>query len=166
MDKPDKLALVEFNGEFYRFVTMSQGIMAFADPDAERQILKADSDDESLGFSLRRSLAGSKKVSLEDFQRIIKAGKVQQAEKLSAALVMQEFGYKTKKAMLQQMKTCTVSSVGSVIEIQPTHRDSLDFYTVKKNEGPFPIEVRSDGSDGYLGSALREAFLRCTSDIG
>ncbi|NSY98265.1 CdiI family contact-dependent growth inhibition immunity protein [Agrobacterium tumefaciens] len=111
MSKPNQFASVEFNGDFFRFVTMSQGMLAFADPDVERQFLPSESDDTTLGQALRRSLGKSKSVSIDEFQRIFKSGQVQKVEKQNASFMMQTYGYKTMKAMLQHMKKCTVSDL-------------------------------------------------------
>lgn len=164
MSKPNQFAFVEFNGDFFRFVTMSQGMLAFADPEVERQFLPPESDDTTLGQALRRSLGKSRSVSVDEFQRIFKSGQVQQVEKQNASFMMQTYGYKIRKAMLQHMKTCTVSSSGSAIEIQPTHRDSLETHRVHKSDSLFPLMVENSASDRDLGAALRQAVRKCTDD--
>ncbi|QIE17498.1 contact-dependent growth inhibition system immunity protein [Xanthomonas oryzae] len=80
---------------------------------------------------------------------------------------MKNYGYKTKKAMLRSMDSCSVSALveSEEIKIQPMHQKSLDGYTARKDTGPFPLFVPNTATDAELGAALREGFKRCTSSI-
>ncbi|WP_197388767.1 contact-dependent growth inhibition system immunity protein [Ralstonia pseudosolanacearum] len=160
MKKPGAAVTVDFNGDFYRIITMSRGMMSYAEPGAEPIYLDPHVDDDSLGKALREALAKSRQVSVEDFQRIFRSGVVQKLGKEREALAMEKYGYKTRRAMLKKMDTCSVSVVENQIEIQPTHQKSLDGWTVTKDEGPFPLYVPGTATDADLGAALREGFKR------
>ncbi|MET2524668.1 contact-dependent growth inhibition system immunity protein [Ralstonia pseudosolanacearum] len=165
MKKPSATATVDFNGDFYRIITMSQGVMSYAEPSVEPSYLDPQVDDDLLGRALREALAKSRQVSVEDFQKIFQSGVVQKLGKEREALAMEKYGYKTRRAMLKKMDTCSVSVVDNQIEIQPTHQKSLDGWTVTTDEGPFPLYVPGTATDVELGAALREGFKRCTSAI-
>ncbi|WP_428941074.1 contact-dependent growth inhibition system immunity protein [Xanthomonas oryzae] len=163
-----KGAKICFNGKFYRFVTMSKGMLWYADPDMQSKYLDPDVADSELGYLLRMTLAESRQVSVEDFHKILNSRIVQERSKEREKWEMKNYGYKTKKAMLRNMITCSISvgNGGDQIEIQPTHKDSLDGYTIKKDTGPFPLYIPTTATDAELGAALREGFKRCTSSIG
>ncbi|WP_459204130.1 contact-dependent growth inhibition system immunity protein (plasmid) [Ralstonia pseudosolanacearum] len=165
MKKPGAAVTVDFNGDFYRIITMSRGMMSYAEPGAEPSYLDPHVDDDLLGRALREALAKSRQVSVEDFQKIFQSGVVQKLGKEREALAMEKYGYRTRRAMLKKMDTCSVSVVENQIEIQPTHQKSLDGWTVTKDEGPFPLYVPGTATDIELGAALREGFKRCTSAI-
>ncbi|MGS0515332.1 contact-dependent growth inhibition system immunity protein [Xanthomonas oryzae pv. oryzicola] len=160
-----KMAEICFNGDFYRLITMSKGVLRYADPDIEPKYLASDVDDGELGCALRMTFEASRCVSTEDFNKIFHSGVVQERAKEQDKWEVRNYGYKSKKAMMKNMAVCTVL-VGDEIKIQPTHKKSLNGYTIKKDTGPFPLFVPKTATDAELGAALREGFKRCTSSIG
>jgi len=163
--KPNAIAEAMFNGDFYRIIPMSQGMLSYAEPSASPQYLDPYADDESLGKAVREALSHSKRVSIDEFQNIFHSGIIQKNADERNALAMKEYGYKTKRAMWKKMDSCGVAVFDDRIEIQPTHQKSLDSYTANKTEGPFPLDIPTTASDAELGAVLREGFKRCTSAI-
>lgn len=162
MEKPISLATADFNGDFIRLITMSQGMMGYSEPDAPPQYLVPSVSDEDLGSRLRLALAASKRVPVEEFQKIFRSGIVQEIAKEREKLAMENYGYKTRRAMYKKMDTCTISHFEGRIEIQPSHQKSLDGYTGIEDAA---LDVPVTASDAELGAALREGFKRCTSAI-
>ncbi|PPV06422.1 contact-dependent growth inhibition system immunity protein [Xanthomonas axonopodis pv. vasculorum] len=160
-----KMAQVCFNGNFYKLITMSDGMLSYADPDMQAKYLAPDVEDSELGAALRMTFEASKSVGIEDFHKIFHSGIVQERAKEREKWEMKNYGYKSKRAMKRNMAICNVSA-GDEIKIQPTHKNSLDGYTIKKDTGTFPLFVPSTATDAELGAALREGFKRCTSSIG
>ncbi|MHA6845547.1 contact-dependent growth inhibition system immunity protein [Ralstonia syzygii] len=165
MRKPNALASAMFNGDFYEIITMSQGMLSYAEPSVSPCYLPPEVDDASLGKALREALAKSQRVEVEKFQEIFHSGIVQKIAKERDALVMKSYGYKTKRAMFQKMDSCSVAVFDDQIEVQPLHQKSLDGYAARKDTGPFPLHVPATATDAELGAALREGFKRCTSAI-
>ncbi|WP_267112292.1 contact-dependent growth inhibition system immunity protein [Xanthomonas sacchari] len=165
MKKSKARVSVGFNGDFFVLVTMSLGMMGYAEPDVLPKYILPVASDAELGAALRLALGESKQVSAEDFQRIIHSGIVQNNAKERDALAMKKYGYKTRRAMYQNMDECSVDVFDDKIEIQPMHQRALDGYTARKDTGPFPISVSLTANDVELGAALREGFRRCTSAI-
>ncbi|MGS0537864.1 contact-dependent growth inhibition system immunity protein [Xanthomonas oryzae pv. oryzicola] len=163
-----KYADVCFNGKFYRFITMSDGMLLYADPDMQPKYLDPDVADSELGYLLRVTLAESRQISVEDFHKILNSHVVQDRAKEREKWEMKNYGYKSKRSMLRGMNSCSVSALGESedIKIQPMHQKSLDGYTARKDTGPFPLFVPKTATDAELGAALREGFKRCTSSIG
>ncbi|WP_082221316.1 contact-dependent growth inhibition system immunity protein [Herbaspirillum chlorophenolicum] len=162
MEKPSASANVGFNGDFYRFTTMSRGMLGYAEPSVSPCFLAPFVDNEALGNALRNALSESRLVSAEEFQKIFHSGIVQELEKKRDVEAMKTYGYKTKRALYEKMDFCSVSLFEHQIEIQPTHKKSLDGWTVKRDEGPFSLYVPKSAADEELGAALREGFTRCT----
>ena len=158
-------ASVYFNGDLYQFITMSQGMLDYAEPEATPQILSSASTDTQLGAALRFALSKSRQVTVAEFQEIFKSGLIQKIAKEREVSVMQQYGYKTRKALMKRMDCCWVTGQGEKIEIKPTHHKNIDGYSGISNDGPEILVVAADITDSQLGAALREGFSRCTSAI-
>lgn len=165
MKKIDARATVFFNQDFFYLCTMSQGMLAYAEPSAPPYYLPPDVDDATLGRTLRAALAASKLVSVDEFQKIFHSGVVQRVGEEHDALAMKQYGYKTKRAMYRKMNCCWLSVSGGQIEIKPTHHKSTDGYSGISNDGPEILHLPISITDAELGAALREGFSRCTSAI-
>lgn len=165
MKKIDARATAYFNQDYFALCTMSQGMLDYAEPDAAPHYLPPDIDDATLGRTLRIALAASKRVSVEEFQKIFHSGVVQQLGKDREAWAMKQYGYKTKRAMYRKMNCCWISLVDGVIEVKPTHHKSADSYSGISNDGPEILHIPDSVADAELGAALREGFSRCTSAV-
>lgn len=159
-------ATVYFNGDLYKLITMAQGMLDFGDPDIPHQILAPTVDDTELGCALRLALTKSRQVSLSEFQTIFKSGIVQKVSKEREAALMEQFGYKSRKALMKKMACCWITADSENIEIKPTHRKTMDGYSGISNDGPEIVVIKAGSSDEQLGAALREGFSRCTSAVG
>lgn len=153
---------VFFNQAFFYVVTQSMGTFAYPEPEATPHFLPPDTDDASLGKTLRVALRASKTVSAEEFQRIWNSGQVNDIEKAHDTLAMENYGFKTRRAMYKNMDSCSVCIVDGTIEIQPLRHTSIDGYTADKVQGPFRFAVSEDVSDAELGAALRKGFSLCS----
>ncbi|MFE1573088.1 contact-dependent growth inhibition system immunity protein [Comamonas odontotermitis] len=165
MNKSTAWANVSFNDVFFEITTISRGMLGYGDPEVEPQYLPLDISDKILGESLRLALSKSKRVSLEEFQKLWNSGILEETEKMREKYTMNKYGYKTKKALYKNMNLCDVSVYGDFIEIQPTQQTSLDGYTVTKDMDLTPLKISHTVSDEELGAALRHAFTLCTSAI-
>ncbi len=157
-------ASVFFNGDFYRYLTMSDGGIRYVEPSAPVHYLPPDASDQLLGATLRLSLSASKKLN-GSFKELFESGIVQRLGEERDRDAMKEYGYKNKRAMYINMDSCDVILIGDDVKIQPCHHDSLDGYSAKKS-GPEPIIISATSTDEELGTALKIAFGRCTSSWG
>lgn len=165
MEKSKAWANVDFNGDFYRFITISKGMLGYGDPDVEPQYLAPSASDENLGEALRITFSKSKRISIDDFQKILKSGIIEKTGGAREKWAMKEYGYKIKKELYKNMDTCTVSVFSEYIEIQPTHQNSLNGWTLRKDMNLIPLQIACTATDTELGAALRQAFTLCTSSI-
>jgi len=162
----ESVATVDFNNDFYRVMVMSQGMLQYAEPSSTPLYLPPEVDDETLGAGLRAALTASKRVSVEDFQRIFASGVVQKLGKENEQYAMLQYGYKTRRALYKNMLFCLISVFEGLIEIKSTHHKSIEIYTGISDDGPEIIRLPVTVSDAELGAALREGFKRCTSAVG
>ncbi len=164
MDKIVGRADAYFNGEFLCIRTMSQGMLAYAEPGVDLHYLSTDSTDEEVGRVLRQALAATKLVTPTEFQAIYKSGVVEATNKARSAQAMATYGYKSKRAMYQNMACCWVKLAADCIEIVPTVHDSLDGYRGISKDGPEIMHLSAMAPDNVVGAALREGFRRCVSE--
>jgi len=165
MDKSKGWANIEFNGIFFLFITMSRGMLRYCDPDVEPIYVPSDASNDLLGKSVRLSLSRSKQVELKEFQEIFKSGLILATAKEREKYTMKKYGYRTKKELYRNSDTCSVSAFDGYIEIQPTHQNSLEEWTVKADMNLNPLKVADSASDEELGAELRRAFTMCTSSV-
>jgi hypothetical protein len=165
MKKITARSVAFFNGDFFYVVTQSIGMLSYPEPSADPHFLPPDVDDATLGRTLRLALSLSRSVDSEEFQRLWKSGDIQKIENSREAWAMNEYGYKTKRAMRRNMNCCWISVSEGEVQVKPTHHKSLDTYTGISNDGPEILHVPELASDAELGAALREGFRRCTSAV-
>lgn len=158
-------AEVYLNEDFFEIITCSRGMLGYAEPSAPPHYLAPDVDNATIGATLRTALAASKRVSVEEFQKIFASGVIQQLGEEREKVAMQKYGYKTKRAMYKNMDNCSVDVVDGKIKIQPMHHKTIDGYSATK-DGPPPLVVDALVSDAELGATLREGFKSCTSAMG
>jgi hypothetical protein len=163
--KYDAMATVEFNGDFFRIITMSQGVLSYAEPSADPIYLPPEVGDAELGNAIRSGWSLSRRVTPSEFQEILKSKIVELNAWDRDARAMEQFGYKKKRDMNKNMDTCLVKVFDGKIEIQPTHQNSPDTYTISKDDGPFPVCIDENVSDTELGSTLQRAMTQCTSSL-
>jgi hypothetical protein len=164
MNKSIADASVLYNGDFFRVITMSRGMLLYADPDMPTRLLLPAASDMELGFEVRRALSGSKRISASDFQALLKSGVVQKNKKEIEAVLTNQFSYKSRRDMFLKMKCCDVGIYSDEIQIRPQHHNSIDGYSGISQDGPEILRLAPTVSDDELGAALREGFLRCTSE--
>jgi hypothetical protein len=99
MNKSIADASVLYNGDFFRVITMSRGMLLYADPDMPTRLLLPAASDIELGFEVRRALSGSKRISASDFQALLKSGVVQKNKKEIESVLMSQFSYKSRRDM-------------------------------------------------------------------
>lgn len=140
-------------------------MLNYDDPEVAAQILPSTSTDPELGAALKLALSKSKHTSVAEFQEIFKSGIVQKIAKDREIGLMQQYGYKTRRALMRKMACCWITADDNKIEIKPTHHKNIDSYSGISNDGPEILFVDPHISDEQLGAALREGFARCTSAV-
>jgi len=75
---------------------------------------------------------------------------------------MDRYGYRTKRALFKNMKSCGILAEGDVIIISPSRHEKLEAWGREKGDGIEDVVIEANRSPSEIGAALRLAFSRCT----
>jgi hypothetical protein len=158
----DAWAVAECNEKFICIETYSYYGATGSDPLGSEHLLPPDADDASLGTAILDALSRSRELTAEEAKTFFDW---QQRKKTYAEWIERLkglYGYKTKRAMFKNMKSCDIKRKGGQITIEPSHHDKLTGWS---GEGISPQDyavVNADSPPDKIGAALRLAFERCT----
>jgi hypothetical protein len=167
-------ANAKFNGDFILVETFSGYTSSMRDPKGKQRFLAPDANDEELGLAVLDALASSRFVlpgprtdvwihpdagfdmELYDYR--------QTAARYAAWTkdLMARYGYKTKRALFKNMKSCSIERKGGTITISPSHHEKLEAWSREKDDGIEDAVIAADAKPAEIGAALRLAFSRCT----
>ena len=141
-------AFAKSNQDFSLIETVSgyRGAAAL-DPKGIQRFLAPDASDEELGLAVIDALAHSRWVlpaprsgssyppevefdlELYDYKKV--------AERYAAWTkdLMARYGYKTKRALFKNMKSCAIERKGGTITIRPSHHEKLEAWDREKDDG-------------------------------
>ena len=164
-----------FNGDFFDIKTYS-GFRggSHADFRMPAHRLSPDVTDEELGLVVLEALSKSRFVlgtpragsvyppdvefDAELYDMNLSAERYQKW----LAELMQSYGYKTKRALLKNMHSCSITKMQDIITISPSHHEKLEAWGREKGDGIEDVIIPADSTPSEIGAALRLAFSRCT----
>ncbi|MCQ2995020.1 contact-dependent growth inhibition system immunity protein [Pseudomonas syringae] len=154
---------IKLNNEFIFIETYSGYLNCLPDPEGKRFFLSPSCTDRELGESILEALAVSRMVDPKENPEFFDfRGRVSLQYSEWIAEVMIKFGYKTKRALFKDMKSCSADAIGGLITIRPTHHEKLEAWSGKGiTEKDYVVILASSYVD-EIGSAFRLAFSRCT----
>ena len=162
------------NGDFICIETWSGYRSASRDPHGVQYLFDMDVSDEALGAAVRDVLIHSrfvlpaprKDVRIHpeatfdaDFYDYKKG--IERYAKWTKDL-MGKYGYKTKRALFMDMKSCDIEEREGVITIGPNHHEKLEAWGREKGDGIEDVVIEASRGPSEIGAALRLAFSRCT----
>lgn len=150
---------IGFNGSFFWIKTMSEGMLCYAEPDAEQHLLDADIEDAILGETIRKAFSASKVVSVPEFQKIFASGIVQEKAEERRKFIMQQYGYKNKRALFKGMLSCSVYLKNEEIKLQATRQNGIDGYSADTSD--YNAIISNNVSDTELALAVKECLKHC-----
>ncbi|WP_035061423.1 contact-dependent growth inhibition system immunity protein [Andreprevotia chitinilytica] len=149
------------NGDFVCVETWSGYRSSMRDPQGKQYLLSPDISVQELGAALLDALAHSRFVlpaedlNLYDYKQGIERNATWIAD------LMTRYGYKTKRALFKDMKSCNVRSQGGVITIRPSKHEKLESWSGDGiSEGDYVV-LPANSSAEEVGKALQLAFSRC-----
>jgi hypothetical protein len=154
---------VKFNNDFIFVETYSGYFNCLPDPDGKKYFLPPSSTNGELGGSVLEALAVSRMIDPKespDFFDFRGRVAIQYNEWVADAMI--KFGYKTKRALFKDMKSCSVEAVGGLITIRPSHHEKLEAWSGKGINEKDYVVISSSSSPGDVGASLRLACSRCT----
>ncbi|NMG68122.1 DUF1436 family protein [Azoarcus indigens] len=165
MDEPKKRSwvCVKANKDFF-FVETYSGLWNCLPDSLGRQLmLKPNAADEELGSAVVEGLAASRKIDPKDDPGFFDfMGRVVPQYNSWVDNVIAEFGYKNKRAMFKEMRSCLIEMVGDSIVMQPMHHEKLEAWSGKGITETDYVVIPSKSHAIDVGRALRLAISRCT----
>jgi len=122
--------------------------------------LAADASDEQLGSAVRKALLLSRQIEFAEVKAFFDSKLMQQLHDDWVALMMSSYGYRSRRALHQALRSCRCESDGSKIRLVPWRREGAEGY-VGFGTPDVDVVVPFDSSDVELGAAARVALSRC-----
>ncbi|MBP2851789.1 contact-dependent growth inhibition system immunity protein [Dickeya oryzae] len=148
----DKFLLIE---------TQSGLGMVGSDPLFPSHLLQPSVENECVGEAILIALSNSRTLTMEEYGSFFDPEKGEEQYSAWIAMLMEKYGYKTKKALFKDMKKCGIHCVNDVITISPTRHEKLEAWGRTKGDGIEDVILSVDSSPAEIGAGLRLAFSRC-----
>lgn len=158
----DYWASVYYTKEFLCIDTYSGLGRAARDSVFPSRLLPPDAEDELVGAHILQALSNSRTLNVLE-ERVAFFDLEKGKEKYAAwiAILMEKYGYKSKKALFKDMKNCGIHLVNNVITISPTRHEKLEAWGRTKGDGIEDVTLSTDSSPAEIGAGLRLALSRC-----
>lgn len=158
----DYWASCYYKSDFLLIETQSGLGMVAADSLFLAHLLQPDADDEIIGKAVLQALSNSRTLNvLEDRVAFFDLEKGKEQYAIWIAMLMEKYGYKSKKALFKDMKNCGIHLVNNVITISPTRHEKLEAWGRTKGDGIEDVTLSTDSSPSEIGAGLRLALSRC-----
>ena len=158
----DYWASCYYTNEFLCIDTYSGLGRVGRDPVFPSRLLPPDAEDELVGEQILQALSDSRTLNVLE-ERVaffdLEKGKEQYAAWRS--MLIEKYGYKTKKALFKDMKNCGIHCANGVITISPTRHEKLEGWGREKGDGIEDVILPVDSSPTEIGAGLRLALSRC-----
>jgi len=147
--------------EFLNIETYSGLGMTGMDPLFPSRLLSPDENDQRIGEAILQALSDSRTLTIKESETFfdLEKGKEQYANWV--AMLMEKYGYRSKKTLFKDMKKCGIHLVNDSITISPTRHEKLEAWGRKKGDGIEDVILPADSSPAEIGAGLRLALSRC-----
>lgn len=154
------------NGDFVCVETYSGYSLTGRDPEGAQHLLAPQANDHQLGVAVLDALGRSRFISpLEDPEEDLAffdlESTAKQYEEWVRRLVAL-YGYKTRRALFKDMKSCQIKRREGTIVIGPSHHEKLELWSGDGISKDDYVVIPADSGPTEVGAALRLAFTRCT----
>jgi hypothetical protein len=151
------------NREFTQIETQSGYRGGLPDPLGKRIQIKNPAEDEVLGRSVLDALAASRFLHPNEHREFFDIrGRVMPQYEEWVNLMMATYGYKTRRALFKDMKSCDIEEHGGVLTLRPTHHEKLEAWSGDSISEDCVVRVPIESAAAEVGAALRLALSRCT----
>lgn len=156
-----KWAAIHANDEFVCVHTRSGFRRTAIDPDGKLIFLRAAPTPYELGQALQEALLVSRTLTPEEIGQFFDLAAVNKKYENWVAVMMQKFGYKTRRALFRKMKFCGIECSEGVISIQPWFHEKLEAWSGKGIEKTDSVLISETASPHDLGAGALLALSRC-----
>ncbi|MGV8004082.1 contact-dependent growth inhibition system immunity protein [Photorhabdus temperata subsp. temperata] len=131
------------------------------DPIFPSHLLLPDADDKSIGEKVLQALSDSRTLTIGECAIFfdLERNKEQYSEWI--AMLMEQYGYKTKRKLFKNMKSCSIHGVNNLITIRPSYHEKLEAWSGSRIKESDYVVLPIDSSSEEIGAALRLALSRC-----
>lgn len=148
--------------EFLSVETYSGLGMTGRDPLFPSRLLLPDVDDKSLGKEILQALSDSRTLTeLADRVDFFDLEKGKENYAAWIAMLMEMYGYKTKRALFKNMNKCGIHLVNNIITIRPSFHEKLEAWSGDRIRESDYVVLPVDSSPAEIGAGLRLALSRC-----
>lgn len=151
------------NSDFIQVETNSGYRGGLPDPFGKRFEFITSVADDVLGHAVLNALVASRFLHPHDYPDFfdIRGRVVPQYEEW-VKVMMENYGYKTRRALFRSMKNCSIEERDGEITIRPTHHEKLEAWSGSGISEDSLVRVGSADGPTEVGAALRLALSRCT----
>ncbi|CNH16737.1 Protein of uncharacterised function (DUF1436) [Yersinia aldovae] len=135
--------------------------MVGRDPLFPPHLLSPDADDKSIGEAVLIALSNSRTLSLEEYGDFFNLEKSQEQYVAWMAMLMERYGYKSKRTLFKDMKSCSIHCIDGVITFSPTRHEKLEAWSGRGIKESDHVVISVNSSPAEIGAALRLALSRC-----
>jgi len=162
MNNPDwkPKAIASNNGDFMSIESYcGYAVPNMSNPNVPEYLLGLDVPDEILGKSIKEALNNSRRLSLEEHRNL--AINLSENYKAWIQRTMEKYGYKTKRALFKNMKSCSILRQDNLIIIKPSYHEKLEGWSGDGIKEEDYVKLPATSSFSEIGAGLRLAFERC-----
>ncbi|NTY41117.1 contact-dependent growth inhibition system immunity protein [Burkholderia diffusa] len=151
------------NLEFTQIETQSGYRGGLPDPLGKRIRLTNSATDEDLGDAVLAALTASRFLHPHEHREFfdIRGRVVPQYEEWVSS-VISEYGYKSRRALFKDMKSCDIEEHDGIVTMRPSHHEKLEAWSDEGITEDCLVRVSTVSSPSDVGAALRLALSRCT----
>lgn len=132
------------------------------DPMFPSRLLLPDAGYEIIGEQILQALSDSRTLNvLEERVAFFDLERGKEHYAIWTAMLMEKYGYKSKKSLFKDMKNCGIHYVNGVITISPTRHEKLESWGKTKGDGIEDVVLPIDSTLAEIGSGLGLALSRC-----
>ena len=123
-------------------------------------LLPPDTDDQCTGEAILQALSDSRTLDkLEDRVAFFDLEKGKEKYAAWVAMLMEKYGYKTKRALFKDMKHCIIHYANNTITISPMRHEKLEAW--EGIDQSANVILALDNTPAEIGAGLRLALSRC-----
>jgi hypothetical protein len=158
-----KWAAIYANDEFVCVQTCSGLRSTASDPAGKLIFLHAAPAPHELGQALQAALSVSRTLTPEEIGQFFDVQAIEKRYEDWVAVVMQKFGYSTRRNLFKKMKHCQVVCSEGTISIRPTFHEKLEAWSGKSIEKTDHVLIPETVSSHDIGEGALLAMSKCIS---
>jgi len=158
-----KWAAIYANEKFVCVQTCSGLRSTTSDPAGKLIFLHASPVPQELGRALQEALSLSRILTPEEIGQFFDLAAVEKRYEDWVAVMMEKFGYSTRRDLFKKMKHCIVECSNRVISIRPTFHEKSEAWSGKGIDKTDHVLISETASSHDLGEGALLAISRCTS---